>query len=140
MALRIGLLRSSALQNDGHIKPVILQCRTPRGTNLKGHWVPNYFLRKSLFLFPPWWSWYVLGPSSTLKRVQTRTMTICLGPKTYQDHQGGKKTRFSQKVIWPPMALRIGLLRSSALQNDGLDVPVILGRPISRAIGGQITF
>ena len=37
MALRIGLLRSSALQNDGRIKPVILQCRTPQGTNPKGH-------------------------------------------------------------------------------------------------------
>ena len=72
---------------------------------------PNYFLRKSLFFFPPWWSWYVLGPSAmaspavqcsaiavrwsrmcsgqcsptarpkdnqcSMKRVQTRTMTIC---------------------------------------------------------------
>ncbi len=33
MALRIGLLRSSALQNDGHDVPVILQCRTPQETN-----------------------------------------------------------------------------------------------------------
>ncbi len=47
MALRIGLLRSSALQNDGHIKPVILQCRTPQETNPKGHWGPNYFLQTS---------------------------------------------------------------------------------------------
>jgi hypothetical protein len=36
------------------------------------------------------------------------------------------KQGFYQKVIWPPMALRIGLPGSSALQNDGLDVPVIL--------------
>ncbi len=34
--------------------------------------------------------------------------------------------RFSQKVNWPPMTLRIGLLRISALQNDVQDVPVIL--------------
>ncbi len=46
MALRIGLLTSSALQNDGRIKPVILRCRTPQETNPKGHWGPNYFLRK----------------------------------------------------------------------------------------------
>jgi len=38
MALRIGLPRSSALQNDGLDVPVILQCRTPRETNPKGHW------------------------------------------------------------------------------------------------------
>ena len=53
LALRIGLLRSSAVQNDGRIKPVMLQCRTPRETNPKGHWGPNYFLRKSLFFFLP---------------------------------------------------------------------------------------
>ena len=47
MALRIGLLRSSALQNDGLDVPVILQCRTPQETNPKGHWGPNYFLRNS---------------------------------------------------------------------------------------------
>ena len=33
MALRIGPLRSSALQNDGLDAPVILQCRTPQETN-----------------------------------------------------------------------------------------------------------
>ena len=38
MALRIGLLSRSALQNDGRIKPVILQCRTPQETHPKGHW------------------------------------------------------------------------------------------------------
>ncbi len=63
MALRIGLPGSSALQNDGHIVPVTLQCQTPRETNPKSHWGPNYFLGKSLFFCPPWWSWYVLGPS-----------------------------------------------------------------------------
>ena len=68
MALRIGLLRSSELENDGHIKPVILQCRTPQETTPKSHWGPNRFLRKSLFLHPPWWSWYVLGPSSLGER------------------------------------------------------------------------
>ena len=51
MALRIGLLRSSALQNDGRIVPVILQCRTPHETNPKGHWGPNYFFIKSSFFF-----------------------------------------------------------------------------------------
>ena len=30
MALRIALLRSAALQNDGHITPVRLQCRAPQ--------------------------------------------------------------------------------------------------------------
>ena len=43
MSLRIGLLRSSALQTDGRIKPVILQCRTPQETNPTGHWGPHYF-------------------------------------------------------------------------------------------------
>ena len=59
MALRIGLPGSSALQNDGHIMPVILQCRTPQETNPKGHWGPNCFFIKSLFLLPPCTqSWY----------------------------------------------------------------------------------
>ena len=47
MALRSGLLRGAALQNDGHIKPAILQCQTLQETNLKGHWGPNFFLRIS---------------------------------------------------------------------------------------------
>ena len=37
----------------GHIKPVMLQCRTPQETNPKGHWGPNCFLIKSLFVFLP---------------------------------------------------------------------------------------
>ena len=49
MALRIGLLRSSALQNDGLDVPVSLQCRTPQETNPKGHWGPNCFLIKIVF-------------------------------------------------------------------------------------------
>ncbi len=53
MALRIGLLRSLALQNDGLDAPVILQCRTPQETNPKGHWGPNSFSIKSLCLLPP---------------------------------------------------------------------------------------
>ncbi len=46
MALRIGLLRASALQNDGRVKPVILQRRTPQETNPKGHWGPNLLFHK----------------------------------------------------------------------------------------------
>ena len=34
--------------------------------------------------------------------------------------------RFYGRVVWHPRALRIGLLRRSALQNGGLDAPVIL--------------
>ena len=63
MALRIGLLRSSALQNDGFDAPVILQCRTPQGTNPKGHWGPHYFFIQSLFSLPPCTqSWYTQSP------------------------------------------------------------------------------
>ena len=51
MALRIGLLRCSALQNDGLDLPVILQCRTHRETNPKGHWGPNCFFEKIRVLF-----------------------------------------------------------------------------------------
>jgi hypothetical protein len=29
----------------------------------KGQWVPNYCLRTSM-CFPPWWAWYILGPST----------------------------------------------------------------------------
>ena len=50
-ALRMRLLRSSALQNDGLDAPVILECRTSQETNPKGHWGPNYIFRKSLFCF-----------------------------------------------------------------------------------------
>ena len=58
-ALRIGLLRRSALQNDGLDAPVILQCRTPQESNPKGHWGPNHFFIQSLFLLPPCTnSWY----------------------------------------------------------------------------------
>ena len=53
MALRIGLLRSSALQNDGQDAPVILRCRTLQETNPKGHWGPNYFFIKYMFCFLP---------------------------------------------------------------------------------------
>ena len=42
MALRIGLLESSALQNDGFGVPVILQCPTLQETNPKGHSGPNF--------------------------------------------------------------------------------------------------
>jgi hypothetical protein len=37
LAISIGLLESSALQKGGHIKPIILQRRTPRETNPTGH-------------------------------------------------------------------------------------------------------
>ena len=62
MALRIGLPGSSALQNDGHIVPVILQCRTPQETNPKGQWGPNYFLIKSNVLFSSLVVLLYLGP------------------------------------------------------------------------------
>ncbi len=63
MALRIGLLKSSALQNDGLDAPVILQCRTPQETNPKGHWGPHYFFIQSLCLLPPCTqSWYTQSP------------------------------------------------------------------------------
>jgi hypothetical protein len=52
MGLRIGVPGSSALQNDGLDVPVILQCRTPRETNPKGHWGPKYCLGKALFVVP----------------------------------------------------------------------------------------
>ena len=59
MALRIGLLESSALQNYGLDAHVILQCRTPQETNPKGQWGPTYFFINSLFLLPPCTqSWY----------------------------------------------------------------------------------
>ena len=61
MALRIGLLGSSALHNDGLDVPVILQCRTPQETNPKGHWGPNCVLIKSLF-FPSLVVLVCLGP------------------------------------------------------------------------------
>ena len=60
MALRIGLLRSSTLQNDVLDAPVILQCRTPQQTTPKGHW---RCFNKSLFLLPPFTqSWYTQSP------------------------------------------------------------------------------
>ena len=63
MALRIGLQRSSALQNDGLDSPVILQCRAPQETNPEGHWGPHYFFIQSLFLLPPCTqSWYTQAP------------------------------------------------------------------------------
>ena len=61
MALRIGLLRSSALQHEGLDAPVILQCRTPQETNPKGNCGPNCVF----FLLVP-----ILGiPSYTMSRV-----------------------------------------------------------------------
>jgi hypothetical protein len=32
-----------------------------------------------------------------------------------------QKQGLYEKIMWPPMAFRIGLVRSSALQNDGLE-------------------
>jgi hypothetical protein len=66
MAIRIGLLRSSALQNDGLDVPIILQCRAPRETNPNGHWGSDRFLIKLLF----WWWWWSLHGS--LKVVETK--------------------------------------------------------------------
>jgi hypothetical protein len=53
MALRNGLLRSSALQTDGFDAPVILQCRTLQVTNPKGHWWPNPFYKTIVFASYP---------------------------------------------------------------------------------------
>jgi hypothetical protein len=90
MAFRIGLPDNSALQNDGHIKPIILQCRTPQETNPKGHWGPNCFLRKSVFLFLPGVG-LCLGPLSLEGRGGAGSggvVWVCEGPKIYQDLQG----------------------------------------------------
>ena len=56
-----------------------------------------------------------------------------------------QKQGLYEKVMWPPMALRIGLLRSSALKMTGVSSPSLcsaelLRRPILRAIWGHITF
>ena len=71
-------------------------------------------------------------------------LCLSIGRKTGYAKTGyvaGAKPGFYEKVIWPPMALRIGLPRNSALQNDGFDAPVILQRrPLLRAIGGQNIF
>ena len=48
MALRIGLPGSAELQHDGLHVLVFLQCRTPRETNPKGHWGPNYLCKKTI--------------------------------------------------------------------------------------------
>ena len=59
MALKIGLLRSSALQNDKLDAPVMLQCRTPQETNPKGFWGAKLLFHKNLvFPFPCTQSWY----------------------------------------------------------------------------------
>jgi hypothetical protein len=50
LALRIGILKGSALPNDGLDAPVSSQCRTPQDTNHKGHWVPKCFVIQLLVL------------------------------------------------------------------------------------------
>ncbi len=50
VALRIGLLRSSAPQNNGHDVNVTLQLRIPRDTNFQSYWEPSYLLIKSCLL------------------------------------------------------------------------------------------
>jgi hypothetical protein len=82
MAFRIGLPGSSRLQNYGHIKPVILQCRTLRETNDKIHWVPILFLINFGFCFLP------VGPGISWVP-HTPALAGYEGPKTYQDHPGG---------------------------------------------------
>ncbi len=88
VAMRISLPGNSALQNDGHIKPVILQCRIPWETNPKCHWGPNYFSIKSLFFVPPSWSWYVLGPSviDTARRRNNTARVVEERADTDHDH------------------------------------------------------
>ena len=193
-----------------------MQCRTPRETNPKGHWGPNYFLIKILVFVAlhggPGMSWVpqlgpctrccprieralpcevlvvdtegvdaqVLrsfiqhcrryrddGPLRQIRASRITTAALCgrqtsLGPTTisrrgcslgsavragtfgvFLPHGSGgqlllrdprhtrttrekNKQGFFQKIIWPPMALGIGLLRSSALQIHGHITPVIL--------------
>ena len=68
MALRIGLLRSSALQNDALDVAVMLQGRTPQEANPKGQWVSDYFFITSVFLLPPCTqSWLVTALNANTK-------------------------------------------------------------------------
>jgi hypothetical protein len=53
MALRIGLLTSSALPNDGLDAPSFCSAELLRRPILVGHWVPNHFLIKLLALASP---------------------------------------------------------------------------------------
>ena len=55
MALRIGFPGGLALQNDGLDVPLIVQCRTPRETNPKGHRGPNHFFVKVLVFAKMYW-------------------------------------------------------------------------------------
>jgi hypothetical protein len=50
MALMIGLLWSSAVQNDRHITLVLVHCRNPQETNPNGHWGVNSFFDLMLVL------------------------------------------------------------------------------------------
>ena len=89
MALRLGLLRSSALQNDGRIEPVMLQRRSPQETKPKGHWGPNCFFINSFFCFLHAPS---LGiPSLTICRPTQRDFT---GPTSQPFFGGLKSTLF----------------------------------------------
>ncbi len=59
MAIRIGLLRSSPLQNDGLMSPSFCSAELLRTPIHKGPWGPIYFTIKSLFSLPPCTqSWY----------------------------------------------------------------------------------
>jgi hypothetical protein len=47
----------------GTSRPLFCRTEPARETNPIGYWAPTYFLRKSLFVFPAWCSWYVLDHS-----------------------------------------------------------------------------
>ena len=87
--LRIGRAGSTGVEESDQMVPVILQCRTPRETNPKGLLGPNNVSIKSLFVVPPWWSWYVLSPSHALAR---HGRTRALSRFCYQKNNGTRST------------------------------------------------
>ena len=107
VALRIALLRSSALQNDGRIRPVMLQCRTPQETDPKGHWGPHYFFRQSLSLLPPCTqSWYTQSPvgegTAHARRLRHSMPSSGITHATRVEHIGllGSAGTFSEGHSW----------------------------------------
>ena len=84
MVLRVGLPGSSALQHDGLDVPVMLQCRTAQETNPKGHWGPNGFFIKSLFLLPPCTqSWYTQSHDLQARRCGAKCVHDALIPRIF---------------------------------------------------------
>ncbi len=99
MALRIGPLRSSALQNDRLDAPVILQCRTPQETNPKGHWGPHYFFIQSLFLLPPCTqSWYTQCPNHLISQQLEVILNLVVGTTVCEVAQVPQPLGSSQRI------------------------------------------